>query len=117
MTTKITPPAGARAAKIFTKTLFQVKSNYDTTEGRGREYTVGWFIDRETAEKAGKGQYVMGGDCPIETVTQEVVLNERGELFLLGKHIEVTYEDPREIRARALAKLTPEERKALKISG
>ena len=90
-------------------TLYRVRTNTDLTEGRGAERTLGWFIDNAIALKAAKGNYVMGSDCPVESRRELVVRMESGEIFLLGERVEITYEDPREIKARALAKLTPEE--------
>lgn len=110
-------PPGALQAQIFDMTLFRVTTNTDLTEGRGGERTLGWFIDNAIATRAAKGNYVMGTDCPIERKTCTVVRTEDGKLYLLGNPIEIEYEDPREVRARALSKLSPEERKVLGIRG
>lgn len=110
-------PAGAKQAHVFEMSLYKVTTNTDLTEGRGGERLLGWFIDSAIATRAAKGNYVMGTDCPVERYTCEVVRTEDGKLYLLGKPIELEYEDPREVRARALSKLTPEERKVLGIKG
>ncbi len=92
--------------------VFRVVGNYDTTEGRGGQYTRGWYLCREIAQAAAKGNYVMGTDCPIEELERVVVQMDEGS-FLLGEKIDTSYEDPRVVRARALAKLTDAERAAL----
>lgn len=100
-------------AKIERVTLHHVTSNTELCEGRGATVTVGWFLDRGVAERAAKGRYVMGTDCPIETTTKTVARMDSGALHLLGEKIEVSYEDPEQVKRRALAKLTPEEMRAL----
>ena len=110
-------PNSATLAHVFQMTLYRVRTNHDLTEGRGGEYTLGWFIDNAVAIKAAKGNYVMGSDCPVETRRELVVRTEDGKVFLLGERVEVKYEDPREVRARALSKLSPEEREVLGIKG
>lgn len=112
---KVPIPASARPALVFEMTLHHVWANSDTVEGRGREYTMGWFIDEAVAQKAGKGNYVMGTDCPIQTMKRLVVQVDSDEVFLVGENVEISFEDPREVRARALAKLTTAERKVLGI--
>ncbi len=102
-------------ATIETVTLYHVTSNTELTEGRGSTVTVGWFLDRELAVRAGKGQYVMGTDCPIEMKPRRVARAEDGTMWTLGEQITVTTELPAEVRKRALAKLTAEERKALGV--
>lgn len=106
-----------QSARVFETTLFHVTTNTDTNEGRGAERTLGWFVDKRVAADAAKGNYVMGTDCPVHEKKVTVVQLDDGRLFLLGDNILVKYEDPRKVRARALAKLSAEEREVLGIKG
>lgn len=110
-------PNSARLAHVFDMTLYRVSTNSELNEGRGREYTLGWFVDNAVAMKAAKGNYVMGTDCPIERKVVTIVRTDDGKVYILGDRVEFQYEDPREVRARALAKLSPEERQVLGIKG
>jgi len=105
---------GPRTGRIQNKTLYKVESNTDTTEGRGRQYTIGWFVDASVAESAARGQYVMGTDCPVK---QEIITvfieDESRRIFILGKEVEISYEDPKVVRDRALKKLSAAEKAAL----
>lgn len=105
----------SQQAHVFEMTLFHVTTNTDLNEGRGSEKTVGWFVDEDIARRASRRNYVQGTDCPVVRKSCTVVRTEDGKLHLLGEPIEVEYEDPREVRARALQKLSSKERKALGI--
>lgn len=109
-------PKSVMMAHVFEMTLYRVSANSDSSEGRGYEYTLGWFVDDDIAMKAAKGNYVMGTDCPIERKVVTIVRTEDGKMHLLGERVEFQYEDPREVKANALAKLT-EKRKALGTKG
>lgn len=110
-------PNSADLGYIFPVTLWRVMTNSDLTEGRGSQRTLGWFADPNVAAKAARGNYVMGSDCPVEQVVMNIIKTQAGKVFLLGEEVQIQYEDPREIRARAIAKLTPEERQVLGIKG
>lgn len=103
--------------KTYTADLYVVVLNTDTTEGRGRAYYQ-YYTCREVAEAAAKGAGTFGSDAPVRT-SREVVVEIEGvdgpEFFRLGQEICATYEDPREVRARAISKLTDAERKALGV--
>lgn len=102
----------SRPATVTKMTLFEVTTNTDSTEGRGHEIHYGWYLTRAEAKRAGRGRYVMGTDCPIRQQTIEVVtIGDR--MFVLGDEIDLKSEPPEEVKARALAKLTEEEREAL----
>lgn len=60
-------------AKVKTETIWEVYSNTDLTEGRGREFVLGYAIDEVTAAIIGQGRYVMGTDCPVKKVDVEIV--------------------------------------------
>lgn len=100
--------------------VYQVISNQDLTEGRGRAVTLGHFLDKRIAGNFAHGRGVMGTDAEVRTITATVVrLNgddfhlEDGT-YILGEKITtkpVTEEEL--LRQQALEKLTPAERKAL----
>lgn len=50
-------------------TLYEVYTNSDLMEGRGYEVFVGRYIDREIAQRAAKGEGIMGTDAYIRTIT------------------------------------------------
>lgn len=51
---------------VATDYCYVAYNNTDGTEGRGAEYpfVVSW--NEETAHRVGKGEYVMGGNCPVK---------------------------------------------------
>ncbi len=94
--------------------LYKATTNSDTTEGRGGTILIGYFVSKGVAEKAAKGRGVMGYDGQVDFVKCKVVTkNDTGESWTVGEKISILYEDPAEVRARALSKLTQEERAAL----
>lgn len=50
-----------------TKEVFQVLTNSDRTEGRGRSYTYILCENEATAIRYAKGNFIQGSDCPIQT--------------------------------------------------
>ena len=100
---------------VVNKTVYRVVTNSDLIEGRGNAITLGWFLEHEDAVTASKGQGVFGSDAKIEEHQKPIVIvdGDAHKWFLLGEQVIVTYEDPRVVKARALAKLTAKERKAL----
>lgn len=50
------------------QTAFAAYSNTDGTEGRGEEYPLAVCKAEATAQRMGKGRYVMGTDCSVERV-------------------------------------------------
>lgn len=107
--------AGARDAKLVDLTLYRVEFNSDGNEGRGRT-SYEWYVDVNTANERAKGNFVMGTDCPVKSI-EETVLVTGDKIYRIGDPIALHYEDPRKVRARALAKLSPEEREVLGIKG
>jgi hypothetical protein len=104
-------------ANVFTMNLYEVRGENDSTEGRGGTHLVGWFTSSEIADKAAEGKGVMGYKGTVNPHTKVVVTYRDDEgndvTHLVGEQILVQYEDPKEVRARGLAKLTPAERHAL----
>lgn len=107
--------ATGRDAKVVRLTLHRVEFNSDGNEGRGAT-SYEYYLDAGTAATRAKHNFVMGTDCPVKAI-EESVLVIGDNIFRIGDEVVLQYEDPREVRARALAKLTPEERKVLGIKG
>ena len=112
------------SAVVEEMTVYKVTGDADC-EGRST-YLVGYFIDSHVADVASKNKGAMGTQGRVEPKRCSVVTvlgpeGHRGvskpEHYILGEHIIIQYEDPAEVRARALAKLSPEERKVLGIKG
>lgn len=98
---------------------YKAQGDTDTTEGRGPLRTIGWYLNEQLAKLAAKGQGVFGADgyvspeivnviVYIDPDTGESVVRKLGELLQQQQ-----FEDDDEVRARALAKLSAEERRAL----
>ena len=96
--------------------IYRLDTNSDTTEGRGNRIVLGYFEYEHVAKAAGRGQYVMGTDCPITTENVPVVVLHMEDasvrMFRLGAEIDCrgTFKSPEDIRKEALAKLTDEEK-------
>jgi hypothetical protein len=109
-----------RRATIRTATVHRVVGNTDLTEGRGASFTLGWFLDHGTATRFADGRGVMGTAAYIESKTEQVVQVVdgagqpiAGECYILGEQLWTPEKAASEARQRALAKLTPEDRRAL----
>jgi hypothetical protein len=103
----------SRDAKVVNVQLYRVTFNSDSMEGRGFT-SYEWYVDPTIANSRAKGNYGMGTDCPVDVIYAAIIV-VGDEMYRLGEQIKLHYEDPREVRERALAKLTPEERKVLGI--
>lgn len=105
-------------AKIEQRSYYEVRGESEKNEGRGGTYLVGYFATESIAKRASQGHGVMGYEghvrphCGLVAVYIDPQTN-REVIRPLGDVIEVQYEDPVEVRKRALAKLTPEEKLAL----
>lgn len=104
-------------ANVTKMRLFEARGDTDQNEGRGGTFLVGWFTDEAIAKKAVEDKGVMGtlGYVKDQVCDVAVFKNGLGEdvIGIIKEYIQIDYEDPRETRAKALAKLTPKERKAL----
>jgi len=99
--------------------VFVVYNNTDGTEGRGTEYVFGVYYTLSEAVKAAKGKYVMGNDCPVKNEKVLVATatdNSRYMISIIAKVCD-KFVDPRELKKRALAKLTSEEKEILGLKG
>jgi len=99
--------------EVTTKNLFVVKTNSDTCEGRGSTVILGYFTDRGKAKSVARGRGVFGSDADVVLEAHRTVFTERG-IFLLGEQINCDVVE--DVRERALAKLTKEEKDALGLT-
>lgn len=88
--------------KLHVVDVYKATINSDSTEGRGYEVLVGYFTNEEDARKAVKGQDTMGSDGRVTLMDLCVEVYETYKEYQDGKK--------RDLKARALAKLTPQER-------
>lgn len=101
---------------------YEVITNTDTTEGRGRNYTLGVCSNESAAKALAKGQGVMGSNAEVRRTTfLRVQYNDHsGDLqdFYVMKSQDVTehFDPEAEEREAALAKLTDREKELLGIS-
>lgn len=102
--------------KIEKRTVYQVESNTDKIEGCGSTYIVDTFINKSMAQLLVDADYYCN---KMKKVTKEVVCIYKGikleRMCLVGNPVNLITEDPKIVKARALAKLTEEERKVLGI--
>lgn len=104
-------------------TLYKVIGQVDTTEGKGGTYVVGYTPYKAVAADLAKGKGCMGDSGRIEeipgiwvhhpddaTQDQFAILLGPEQVHLLTSH------QIEQLRADALSKLTPEDRKILGLS-
>lgn len=104
-----------KMAKIETMLVYHVVTNSDTTEGRGHDVILGMYDNPAAAEASAKGRGVFGSNAEIRKYDTQVVRTSTPETYILGRRVESTYTNPEDIKAAALAKLTPEERRILGV--
>lgn len=84
------------------QTVWAAKKNADLTEGRGPMVIIALFSDEVSARSAARGWGVMGvGDGEVTP------------MFVYNTYREYVEEKDNEIRNRALAKLSEEEKRTL----
>lgn len=71
--------------------VWQVWSNEDRTEGRGREYVLHYCRNEATAKRLAKGQYVMGTDSPVSKA--KALLVDKTLYLPNGRIVEPSKED------------------------
>jgi hypothetical protein len=104
-------------SKQSTVTLYVAHEDTDKSEGRGGTLVIGYYESREDAARAAEGKGVWGGVGRIETL-ECVRLGD--DYYPVDRYIHastVVTRDATAARARALAKLSPEERAALGFPG
>lgn len=109
-----TPVAQATIRKTR---IYEAYEDLEKNEGRGGIRIIGHFENKALAEEAGRGMGVMGYDNKprerdVEIVSYIDPVTHKEVTRLLGAEI-VLADKVMEIRARAIAKLTAEEREAL----
>jgi len=105
-------------AVIGRLTIFKAQGETNTEDARGPLYTIGYFLDRENAVAAARTKGVFGQDGYVENIDAAVVVYDDPETGMpvvrkLGSVVNHEYEDDDNVRAKALAKLSPKERRAL----
>jgi hypothetical protein len=100
--------------KIEKRMVHEVTVNSDRIEGRGNTITVGHYINKDIAEKICGKEPTGHIESKIQNVIVFCYKNGLVEsINLIGDLVDITDEDPNVIKARALAKLSESERKAL----
>lgn len=95
--------------------IFVVHEERDKTEGRGGSFVVGHFHARADAEEAAQNKGVFGNDGRIEE-TQLLSMDggKTGYAFRLDSDVvQCVMPGHKELKARAMAKLSIEEQEAL----
>lgn len=103
---------------LSTITVYQAYEDLDKNSGRGARRTIGYFTVRQHALNAAVKKGIWGANGDVEMKTFDVVTYTNPgtglELIrILGNQIEFTNEDIAEVKERALAKLSTQEKKAL----
>lgn len=97
-------------------TAYEVRGQTDTTEGRGGTYLVGYFFNKSKADEAAKDKGVWGAAGDVHTVNVVELTYPQGfKVFYLDKPIDVKSATNEELKAKALAKLTTEDKLILGI--
>lgn len=102
-------------ATIGTRTYFEAMgaSDHDTNP---QSFVIGYFLNYSDAEAAAKGEGGWGTNGKVKKVTGGVVfIGDR--IYALGDEIASNYVDPKDIKKRALEKLTDEEKEVLGLKG
>lgn len=108
-----------RPGTIISFVAYEAMGETETNEGRGPRRHIGWFKNADLAHAAVKGQGVMGADGYVRTFKFDVVVyvdpltNKQVAYRLSEEKFHIEFIDDDEVKARALAKLTLEERRAL----
>lgn len=103
-----------RRGIVQSQPVYKVVTNSDLIEGRGVRVVTGIFSSHGQAVLAAKGAGVMGTDAEVVMERLDVFEHTMtGERFVLGERVLAEFVNPQEIKKRALAKLTDEEKEAL----
>lgn len=111
------PVVGKKGAAELIR-VFAAVTNTDTQEGRGDKVDHSYYATERGAQLGGIGIGVMDSDGTVES--RIAVRFEDGQLFLLNQErgqIELGNEEQlaQDVRAKALSKLSPAERRALNL--
>lgn len=109
---------GSVSASIKYLSGYEVRGERDTTEGKGGTYLIGYFTDKVSADKAAakKGVWDHPGPIyPVELV--EISFSDGSKAYYPNQPIELINITNEELKARALEKLTPEDKRVLGLDG
>ena len=108
--------------QVRNDTVYEVRGELDTTEGRAGDYLVGWYLHPRAANQAAENKGVWGQAGAVAGRPVRVLTDTDGQQYIVGEKINTDpfLEDPKVVRARALQKLahanlTQAERAALKL--
>lgn len=114
---KIVGPFMSQTTEIVEETLHEVRGDNDHEEGKGGTHLIGYTASRMVAEDMAKGQGVFGAPGYISDVKGVLFHRTDTQILFVRRAdfhvIQLLHEDPAVVKARALAKLSPEERVAL----
>ena len=103
-------------AAVSSETLWEVRTS---SELSGATFTVGWYLNYGDAVDSAKGSGAWGSDGSVKqhpNIDVVRLFDDAGKqtgIFLLGLPVIEQLKDPKLIKAKALAKLTDEEKEAL----
>lgn len=112
------PPIQAIHAKISHVRVYDAYEELEKNEGRRGQRKIGSFLHKSDASAAAKGQGVWGHDGPIREHDYDIISfvdpqTNKEVTRILGDVLVLQFENPVEVRKRALAKLSDEEKLAL----
>lgn len=109
-------------AVVSVMPVFTVSTDAPGVEGaRGGQRVIGYFLDPQIANQAAKGAgegYATGSNANVQLDNRVVLtMTATGERFFLPstrmEPFVISTDDPRAVKQRAEAKLTPEELRAI----
>ena len=97
--------------------IWNVIGNTDNIKGLGRPVNLGSFVNKSDAERWADGRGAMGAFVLVEKEYVTLV-DAHGALYVIGRRAftsisEAVVQQQADVKLRALAKLTAEERQAL----
>ena len=105
-------------ARIVPVVAYEAQGDTNMDDGRGPGRHIGWVLSEDRAREAIVGQGAMGTPGYVRNLTCDAVIyidpkTNKEIIRRVGEVIDLEFDDTDEVRARALAKLTLKERKAL----
>ncbi len=94
-------------------TVYEALEDKDKTEGRGGSISLGYFTEENDAKMAARGKGPMGTDGQVHSYPAIVQDNGNAYILLSNQPVYVAGSYKEGVRARGLAKLDEEERRAL----
>lgn len=107
---------GCVLASISHISAYEVRGETDTNEGRGGTYLVGYFSNSTLAAEAAESKGVWGSPGSVSPVSLvEVLFIDGTRVYYPNKPINLVNITTDELKARALAKLSDEDKKVLGV--